>query len=327
MQKFIIRRLLSIIPTILGVSLVVFFMIHLAPGDPVTLMVGDDATPADIARIQAIYGFDQPLHIQYLRWFGNAIQGDFGVSIRQSRPVMSLIWERAGATVELAFMGMFIALLISIPLGVLSAIRRGSWIDIGAMTLALIGISMPRFWVGLMLLIYVGLNFDFFPLFGREGSLFGGIITFFTTLNPHEFITGFRYLLLPAFALGTAATALQTRLMRSSMLEVLQQDYVRTAKSKGLSDRVVTFKHAFRNALLPVVTIVGLQFGYLLAGAVVVETVFSWPGVARLIINAVSQRDFPIVQAGTLLVAISFALINLIVDISYGFLNPKIRYD
>ncbi len=323
MQKFIIRRFLNIIPTILGVSLVVFFMIHLAPGDPVTLMVGEDASLADIERIQAQYGFDQPLHIQYMRWFGNAIQGDFGMSIRQNRTVAGLILERAGATIELAFMAMFIAILISVPLGVLSAIRRGSWIDLLAMTAALISISMPRFWVGLMLLIYIGLNFDFFPLFGREASLFVGIFS----LNWQDVVLGFRHLILPALALGTAATALQTRLMRSSMLEVLQQDYVRTAKAKGLSDRVVIFKHALRNAMLPVVTIVGLQFGYLLGGAVVVETVFSWPGMARLIINAVSQRDFPIVQAGTLLVAITFALINLLVDISYGFLNPKIRYD
>lgn len=327
MHKYIIRRLINLIPTIIGVSLVVFFMIHLAPGDPVTLMVGDDATVEDIERIQAMYGFDQPLYVQYFRWLGNALQGDFGVSIRQNRTVTGLIWERAGATVELAFMAMFISIIISVPLGVLSAIRRGSWIDLGAMTAALISISMPRFWVGLMLLIYVGLNFQFFPLFGREASLFGGIVTFFTTLNPQEMITGLRYILLPALSLGTAATALQTRLMRSSMLEVLNQDYVRTAKAKGLSDRVVIFKHAFRNALMPVVTIVGLQFGYLLGGAVVVETVFSWPGLARLIINAVSQRDFPIVQAGTLVVALTFAMINLMVDISYGFLNPKIRYD
>ncbi len=327
MQKFIIRRLLNLIPTIIGVSLVVFFMIHLAPGDPITLMVGDDASLEDIQRIQATYGFDQPLYVQYFRWFGNALQGDFGLSIRQSRTVTGLIWERAGATVELAFMAMFISILISVPLGVLTALRRGSWIDMGALTVALVGISMPRFWVGLMLLIYLGLNFDFFPLFGRDASLFRGIFTFFTTFNPQEMIVGFRHLILPAISLGTAATALQTRLMRSSMLEVLRQDYVRTAKAKGLSDRVVIFKHALRNAMLPVVTIVGLQFGYLLGGAVVVESVFSWPGLARLIINAVSQRDFPIVQAGTLVVALTFAVINLAVDISYGFLNPKIRYD
>lgn len=327
MYKYIIRRILNLIPIFFGVSLIVFLIVHLAPGDPVTIMLGEEATEESIERLKRVYGLDQPLHIQYFRWLGNVLQGDMGRSIRQWRPVTELIFERLGATFELAFMSIFIAVMIAIPLGILSAVRQGSWVDFSSLLASLIGISMPNFWLGLMLLTYLGLRFDFFPLFGRDISLMQGLIEFFSRGSLSSIIHALRYLLLPAVALGTASAALITRLTRSSMLEVLRQDYIRTARAKGLNERVIIFRHALKNALLPVITVLGLQIGFLLGGAVVTETVFAWPGIGRLIVNSITQRDFPIIQAGTLFLAVLFSVVNLLVDISYGYLNPKIRYD
>ncbi len=327
MFKFTIRRMLQLIPVIVGISILVFLLVHLAPGDPIRLLLGEEATPEDYARLQRIYGFDRPLYVQYFSWASNAIRGDFGVSIRQGVPVTALIYSRLPATMELAFFSVLFAVTFGVPLGVLAAIKRGSPIDLSSMVLALLGVSMPGFWLGLVLLTYVALNVDWLPMFGRGGSVFYGIGQIFTTFSTEALFDGFRYILLPALSIGTAMMAIITRLTRSSLLEVMGKDYIRTARAKGLGERVVVFKHGLRNALLPVVTIVGIQFGVMLGGAVITETVFAWPGVGRLIVNAISQRDFPIIQAGVLMLAVIFTLVNLAVDLSYALLNPRIRYD
>ncbi len=327
MFKYIIRRLLQLIPVIIGISIVVFMIVHLAPGDPILMMLGEDATPEDYARLQRIYGFDRPVHEQYLRWAGNALQGDLGVSIRQGAPVGSLLLSRLPATIELAFISVLLAVILGVPLGVLAAIKRETPVDFFSMVVALLGVSMPGFWVALVLLTYVALNVGWIPMFGRGGSVFYGLTQLFTAFDASELWEGLRYIMLPAISIGTAMMAIITRLTRSSLLEVMGKDYIRTARAKGLGERVVVFKHGLRNALLPVVTIVGIQFGAMLGGAVITETVFAWPGAGRLIVNAIQQRDFPIVQGGVLMMALIFTMVNLLVDLSYAVLNPRIRYD
>lgn len=327
MSKYIIRRLLLLILILLGVSIIVFMLVHLAPGDPIRILLGEQATPTEVERLRSVYGLDRPLPVQYFSWLGNALQGDLGTSLRQGRPVTELLFDRFGATIELAFAGILISLILAIPLGILAAVKQSTWIDFSTMIFALLGVSMPGFWVGLMLLTHVALPIEYFPLFGRDASLFNGIIGIFTTGSFATINDAIRYLILPAFSLGILQTSLLTRLTRSSMLEVLKADYIRTARSKGLSEKFVIFKHALRNALLPVVTVLGIRLGALLGGSVIIETVFAWPGVGRLIYNSISQRDFPIVQAGTLMLAVAFSMANLLVDISYAYLNPKIRYD
>ncbi len=327
MLQYVIRRFIQMIPLLIGISILVFLLVHLSPGDPIRMLLGEEATDEDVARLKAVYGFDLPLPTQYLKWAGNAIRGDLGSSIRQGIPVTTLIFERLGATLELALMSVVVAVLLGIPVGIFAAMRRGSLWDYISMIFALIGVSMPGFWLGLMLLSYVALNVDFLPMFGRDGSVFGGLWKLITQFKADELLTGIRYILLPAFSIGTSMMAIITRLTRSSLLEVLGKDYIRTAQAKGLTNRVVVIKHGLRNALLPVITIVGIQFGAMLGGAVVTETVFAWPGVGRLVVNAISQRDFPIIQGGVLMMAIIFTLANLAVDISYALVNPRIRYD
>lgn len=326
MTKYLYMRLLQLIPVFISISILVFLLIHLAPGDPIHLLIGPDGTPEDYARLQTHYGLDLPLYMQYIRWVGNALQGDLGISIRQRVPVTTLIFNRLGATFELAAASIFLAALFGIPVGVLAAVKKNSFIDFFSMIFALIGVSMPPFWLGLVMLAYISLNSAFFPMFGRDYGFLAGLYSFITTFDPQNLITGFRYLFLPALSLGIALMAIITRLTRSSLLEILNKDYIRTARAKGLGEKVIIFKHGLRNALLPVVTIIGLQFGFLLGGAVITETVFAWPGVGRLIVNAILQRDFPIIQGGVLMMAIIFTLVNLLVDISYAFLNPRIRY-
>ena len=327
MSRYIIRRLIQLIPLLIGISILVFLLVHLSPGDPIRMLLGEDATTEDVARLNAVYGFDQPLHIQYFRWLSNAVRGNLGVSIRQGIPVTTLIFERLGATLELAIVSVIIAILLGIPLGIIAAVKRGSIWDYLSMIVALVGVSTPGFWLGLILLSHVALKVDFLPMFGRDGSIFGGLWVLFTQFRIDELLTGLRYVLLPAFSIGTGMMAIITRLTRSSLLEVLGKDYIRTARAKGLSNQIVILKHALRNALLPVITIIGIQFGAMLGGAVVTETVFAWPGVGRLVINAISQRDFPIIQGGVLMMAVIFTLVNLAVDLSYALVNPRIRYD
>lgn len=327
MLQFTLRRLLSLIPVIIGASIIIFLLVHLAPGDPVRMMLGEDADPAEVIRFSEIYGFDQPLPIQYLRWLGNALQGDFGTSLRQLTPVTYLVWERMGATVELAVVSLLLAVLFGIPLGVVAATNRNTWLDWGSMLISLLGVSLPNFWLGLMLLSGVALHVEWLPIFGRGPSFFDGVVQLVTTGSITGIFDSLRHLILPALALGTSIMALVTRLMRSSLLEVLNRDYVRTARAKGLSNTKVIYKHALRNALLPVITVVGVQFGSLLGGAVVTEAVFAWPGIGRLIIQAISARDFPVVQGSILMLTLTFVLVNLLVDLSYGLFNPRVRYD
>ena len=327
MSRYIARRLLQMIPLLIGISILVFLLVHLSPGDPIRMLLGEDATDEDVARLNAIYGFDQPLYIQYFRWLQNALQGNLGVSIRQGIAVTDLIFERLGATLELAVASVLIAVCLGVPLGIVAAVNRGSILDYATMILALIGVSTPGFWLGLILLSHVALKIDFFPIFGRDASVLRGLWVLFTQFRIDELVNGFRYILLPAFSIGASMMAIIARLTRSSLLEVLGKDYIRTARAKGLDGKIVILKHALRNALMPVVTIIGIQFGAMLGGAVVTETVFAWPGVGRLIVNAISQRDFPIIQGGVLMMAIIFTLVNLTVDLSYALINPRIRYD
>ncbi len=326
MLKYVVRRLFSLVFILLGVSIIVFMLVHLAPGDPVRIMLGEDATEADVERLNRIYGFDRPLPVQYFIWLGNALQGDLGTGIRSNLPVTLLIFERMPATIELALWSLVLAIGVGIPLGVVSAVRRNSWIDFGSMFAALIGVAAPNFWVGLILLSQIALYVTWLPIGSRGPSFPDALWAIATRLDFVVFWDHFRYVLLPALALGTSIMALITRLTRSSLLEVLGRDYVRTARAKGLREFTVVYGHALKNALLPVITVVGVQFGALLGGSIVIEVVFAWPGVGRLIVSAISQRDFPVVQGSVLMLAIVFALVNLLVDLSYSLVNPRIRY-
>jgi ABC-type dipeptide/oligopeptide/nickel transport system permease component len=325
MLKYTVRRLFSLVFILLGVSIIVFLLVHLAPGDPVRIMLGEDATQADVERLNRIYGFDRPLPVQYVIWLGNALQGDLGTGIRSRLPVTTLIFERMPATIELAIWSLVLAVGVGIPLGVLSAVRRNSWIDFGSMFAALIGVAAPNFWVGLILLSQIALHVAWLPI-GSRGPSFPDALWAALRLDFGVFWDHFRYVLLPALALGTSIMALITRLTRSSLLEVLNRDYVRTARAKGLRGLKVVYGHALKNALLPVITVVGVQFGNLLGGAIVIEVVFAWPGVGRLIVSAIAQRDFPVVQGSVLMLAVVFAIVNLLVDLSYSLINPRIRY-
>ncbi len=326
MLRYVVRRLFSLVFILLGVSVLVFLLVHLAPGDPIRIMLGEEATVADVERLTRVYGFDRPLAVQYGLWLGQAVQGDLGTSIRQQLPVTAIIAERLPATFELAMWSLVLAVGVGIPLGVLSAVRRNSWIDLGSMFAALIGVAAPNFWVGLILLSQVALHVAWLPIGGRGPSFSEALVALVTGGGGQTLWDHVRHVLLPALALGTSIMALVTRLTRSSLLEVLSRDYVRTARAKGLRGLNVVYRHALKNALLPVITVVGVQFGALLGGAIVIEVVFSWPGVGRLIVNAISQRDFPVVQGSVLMLAIVFATVNLVVDLSYSLVNPRIRY-
>ncbi len=326
MLSYVVRRAFSLVFILFGVSVLVFLLIHLAPGDPIRIMLGEEATVADVERLTRVYGFDRPLAVQYGLWLGQAVQGDLGTSIRQQLPVTSIIAERLPATFELAMWSLVLAVGVGIPLGVLSAVRRNSWIDLGSMFAALIGVAAPNFWVGLILLSQVALHVAWLPIGGRGPSFLEAVVALFTGADARPLWDHARHVLLPALALGTSIMALVTRLTRSSLLEVLGRDYVRTARAKGLRGLNVVYRHALKNALLPVITVVGVQFGALLGGAIVIEVVFSWPGVGRLIVNAISQRDFPVVQGSVLMLAVVFAVVNLVVDLSYSLVNPRIRY-
>ncbi len=310
MGVYIVRRLLQTIPVILGVTALVYFILF-QTGDPTFLMVSTDASREEVERIRRELGFDQPWYIQYLQFLGRAVRGDFGVSLRQGQPVFNIILERYPATLELTFAAMFIALVLALPLGVISATRRNSVFDNLAMAFALVGQSTPVFFLGIILLFVFGGLLGWFPIGGRGRGELGDEL---------------RHLILPAITLGTFSVARNARLVRSTLLEVLGQDYIRTARAKGLAERVVIWQHALKNALIPVVTLVGLEFGTLLGGAVITETVFAWPGVGSLVIRAIGQKDFPVVVGTVTVLSISFVLINLIVDLLYGYLDPRVRY-
>ena len=306
MLTYLARRLLAVIPVLFGVTLAVFSMLFLVPGDPVKMMLAEFVTtPAQIEQMRAQLHLDEPILKQYGRFVGNALRGDLGTSIRSRRAVATEIGENVGSTAQLALASMAVAIAIGVPLGLMAALLRNSWLDAGSMIVALLGVSMPSFWLGLLLIFTFSLHLGWFPATGG-GDLW--------------------HLVLPSVTLGMIASAIIARLTRSSMLEVLGQDYVRTARAKGLAWWGVVVRHALKNALIPVITIFGLQFGNLLAGAVIVETVFSRPGLGRLIVGGILAKDFPLVQGTVLFVATAYVMINVLVDITYAFVDPRIRF-
>ncbi len=305
MLIYVGRRILAVVPVLFGVTLAVFSMLFLVPGDPVKIMLAEFVTtPDQIAQMRAQLHLDEPVLKQYGRFVANALRGDLGVSIRSRRPVATEIIENIGSTGQLALASMVVAIGLGVPLGLLAALGRNSWLDVAAMVVALLGVAMPSFWLGFLLIFVFSLHLGWLPATGGGDLL---------------------HLVMPAVALGMIAAAIIARLTRSSMLEVLGQDYVRTARAKGLGSASVIVRHALRNALIPVVTVFGLQFGNLLAGAVIVETVFSRPGLGRLIVGGILAKDFPLVQGTVLFVAAAYVLINVVVDVAYAYVDPRIR--
>ena len=315
MTAYIVRRLLQTIPVLLGATIVVFLLIQLIPGDAAGVILGGEATPSAVAALRQEMGLNDPIPEQYARWMAKILRGDMGVSSQTRTPVLTVLAGKLPNTLLLAVSAMLLAIVLGVTAGVVSATRRYSWFDRLSMFAALFGNSMPVFWLGLILIIVFSLGLGWLPSGGMQ-SVRGG----------DGFVELIKHLALPTVTLASAATALIARMVRSTMLEVIRQDYITTARSKGQVERVVIWRHALRNALLPVVTVVGLQFGHLLGGAVLTETVFVWPGVGLAIYGAISARDIPLIQGGILLTATTFVLINLLVDIGYAYLDPRIRY-
>jgi peptide/nickel transport system permease protein len=305
MKAFLLRRALQAVGIVFGVTLVTFLLLHLT-GDPVGMMLPADASPEEIQRVTRLFGFDRPLHVQFGRFLGGAVRGDFGNSIRQDEPALGLVLERLPATLELTLTAMAFAVLVAFPAGIVSASRRGGLVDQGAMLFALVGQSVPNFWLGIMLILLFSVSLGWLPPFGRGG---------------------FANLILPAFTLSMYSMARTARLIRSGMIEVLSQDYIRTAHAKGLPQPMILWRHALRNALIPAVTVLGLDLAHLLGGAIITETIFAWPGVGRLTISAIFARDYPIVQAAVFVVAVGYTGVNLLVDALYAYLNPKVRFE
>jgi peptide/nickel transport system permease protein len=326
MLQYTLRRLLLFIPVIFGVLLIVFLTVRLVPGDPATILIGPEGSAEDRALITRRLGLDRPLPVQFGLYLWSAVQGDFGRSIFLGSEVTTLVAAALPATMELALLAMIMTLIVALPLGILAAVRANTPLDYGATLLALLGVSMPLFWFGVLAILLFSLQLGWLPSFGRGPGLFPSLGGLFRGGAPTEVIEALRFAFLPALTLAIGSIALVTRLVRSSMLDVLKLDYVRTAKAKGLNDRLVVGKHALRNALLPVITVVGLQFGTLLGGAVITETIFAWPGLGRLVVGAISQRDFPVIQGSVIVIAVAISLVNLLVDLSYAVINPKIRY-
>jgi peptide/nickel transport system permease protein len=332
--QYIVRRALALIPVLLGVSILVFSLVRLIPGDPVIVMLGERARPEDIARVREQMGFNRPVYVQYVDWLGRVVRGDLGTSIINRTPVMRELKQRLPATIELVVVAMFIGVVIGVGVGILSAIKRNSWLDITSMFGALLGVSMPIYWLALMLIYALAVNRKILPpsarlnveltVVRRTGFM---LLDTFMMGDFQLFLNAVWHLLLPSFVLSTAIMPILARLTRSSMLEVLREDYVRTARSKGLRERVVVLRHAVKNALLPVVTVVGLQLGGLLGGALLTETIFSWPGMGLWTYRAILGRDYPIVQGAVLVSATIYVVVNLLVDISYAYLDPRIHYE
>lgn len=326
------RRIVGAVPVLFGISFLVFMLMHLAPGDPVVLLLGDDATPAEVARVRHEWGFDQPLIVQYWQFVSRALVGDFGKSLKFGEPVTKLIVERLPATLELAFVSLLVAIIISIPIGVYSAIKRDSLLDHAGTGVALIGVSLPNFWLGIMLIYFLGGQLNLLPVAGRveygieikpitrlylvDSLITGNLTAFWSTVQ---------HLLMPAVTLGTALAAIVTRITRSSVLEVMRQDYVMTARAKGLSERVVIWRHILRNALISVVTILGLQLGALLNGSVITETVFSYPGIGDLLIQSIAVRDYWLTQVLILFFGVIYFVVNMLVDLLYTLVDPRIK--
>lgn len=359
MTTYILRRIILSIPVLIGILFATFTLARLIPGDPCRAMLGEKATDAVCNEFISRHGLDKPIPIQFGVYVGEILQGDFGRSFRFSKPITELLMERLPITVELSFAALFIALLVGIPLGIISAVRHNSWVDVATMVWANVGVSMPVFWLGLMLAYVFALYFKgtplalppsgrlspgvlttpFWEIWGlslQTGGVFYTILDFISRMNILNALLSsnftllsdaIKHLILPAMALGTIPMALIARMARSSMLEVLGQDYIRTARAKGLRQRVVVLKHAFRNALLPLVTVIGLSLGGLLGGAVLTETVFNLSGVGRILYESITARDYGIVQGFTVVIAVFFVVLNLLVDVSYAYLDPRIRLE
>ena len=302
--QFLLSRLLTALGVILGVLCVVFLFLHLVPGDPVEVMLGESAQAADRAALRQALGLDDPLPVQLWSYLQDLAQLNLGTSLYSGRPISELLWERLPATIELGVAALLLALTLAIPLGVFAAIKKETVWDFGAMGFALFGVSIPNFWMGPMLILLGALWLGWFPVSGREG---------------------FTSIVLPAITLGTAMAAILSRMVRSTLLEVLTEDFIRTARSKGLTEWAITFRHGLRNALLPVITLLGLQLGALLSGAVITETVFSWPGIGSLVVEAIHRRDYPVVQAAVLLISMTYVLVNLFTDLVYAWVDPRVR--
>lgn len=313
MAGYVARRVLQVLVVMLGVSIIVFAVMHLIPGDPVRVALGTRFNQETYEALRARAGLDQPLVIQYFSWLGGALTGDLGVSFRSGEPVINVIVERLPATLTLAFAALAVALAIALPLGIISAVRSGKPIDYVATFISQIGISIPDFWMGIMLILLFALTLGWLPPAGYASPF----------EDPVEWL---RRLIMPALTVGVVSGAILTRFVRSSVLDALSQDYTRTARSKGLRERVIIRRHVLKNAMIPVVTVTGLQLAYLLGGVIIVEIVFSWPGLGQLALIAVQRRDYPVLQGTVLLFALTFLIINLVVDLLYAYLDPRIKY-
>jgi peptide/nickel transport system permease protein len=302
--QYLLPRILTALGVIFGVVCLVFLFLHLVPGDPVEVMLGESAQPADKEALRQALGLHQPIHWQLFSYIQNLITFDLGTSLYSGRPISHLLLERLPATIELGLASLLIALVVAIPLGVLAAVNKETPWDFGAMGFALFGVSIPNFWMGPLLILVGALWLGWLPVSGREG--------------PASIV-------LPALTLGTSMAAILSRMIRSTLLEVLTEDFIRTARSKGLTEWVVTLRHALRNALLPIITLLGLQLGTLLSGAVITETVFSWPGIGSLVVEAIHRRDYPVVQATVLLISFSYVMVNLFTDLVYAWVDPRVR--
>ena len=332
MLSYIIKRLLWAIPTLLGVSIIVFSMVHLAPGDPALVMLGEHASKESDYALREQMGLNKPLIEQYILFITNALQGDFGTSTISGEPVLYEFLERFPATIELSLVALTFATIIGLFAGILSAVKRYSMFDYAAMSTALAGVSMPVFWLGLMLIYLFSVELGWLPVSGRLGYEFDidhvtglFLVDSLIAQDYEAFWDALKHLILPAVALGTIPMAIIARMTRASMIEVMKEDYVRTARAKGCTNMQVILIHALKNALMPVITVIGLMLGTLFAGSILTETTFSWPGIGKWLVNAVNQRDFPIIQSTTLIIATMFVAVNLIVDLLYALVNPKVR--
>ncbi|MCU0549513.1 MAG: ABC transporter permease [Leptolyngbya sp. Prado105] len=334
MSQYILKRLLGLIPVLLGITLAVFLLLRLIPGDPAIVLAGERATPEQVAALRTQLGLDRPLFLQYFAFVGNLLQLKLGNSILTGIPVLDEIRTRWAATFELSIAAIFVAVVIGIPAGIIAAVQKNRWQDQLTIAGSLLGVSLPVYWLGLLLIYLFAVTLRWLPPAGRlsVGIPLQPITGFYVLdsilrLNLVALIDVITHLILPALTLGTIPLAIVARITRSAMLEVLNQDYIRTAKAKGLSDRRVIWRHALKNALLPINTTIGLQFGTLLSGAVLTETIFSWAGIGSWVYEGILTRDYPVVQGGVVLIAIVFVLINLLVDLSYAIVDPRVRYE
>lgn len=335
MIAYVVKRSLSLLPVLLGITLLVFGFLHLIPGDPAIVMAGERATPEQIAALRTQLGLDQPLMVQYFTFLNNLVHLNLGNSIISGIPIADELRVRIPATFELTIAAMLMALLFGIPAGIIAAVRKNSWLDNLTMTGSLLGVSLPVYWLGLLLIYLFAVNLHWLPPSGRisvdAGLTFQPITGFYILdsllqLNGQALVDVLSHLILPAVTLGTIPLAILARITRSSLLDALSQDYVRTARAKGVPEFWVVCQHAFKNALLPVSTITGLQFGTLLGGAILTETIFAWSGIGSWIYQGILERDYPVVQGGVVFVAIAFVLVNLLVDVSYTFIDPRVKY-